>query len=762
MQAMLRRLTPVSWPISIKLFVMGLLIAVPILGAFAVLRQESINVALASAQRYAVESAQERQAYVSDTLLQANASMGAFANNATHYAQLLAILEEGAGESVLDDFDLLLQTEFITVRDAVFRSVALLDSSGVVVAASGANVTSMVGRDLTETTLFNVARAAGEINESQTMIVAPNVFGADRSDSAIQTAQIIFGRRGTIVGYLIGEVDAANAFYDAFSPDLGDYLPINTYLLATNGALFAPPAYAQQAQTSQASIATSSVLAETVSADVYSTASGEVYRYFNIVSSLSGSLTLILVSEMDADAPFNANYNLATATNVPLLIAVVALVALVAFTFERLFTLPLRQLEVAAKSAIAGDYDQPLPVARNDEFGSAGVALRDLRQHLTNTVNELEARIARRARDFEATQEISRVAAQQRDTQRLMDEVVDLIIEQFPSIYHAQVFLIDAEERFAMLRASTGEVGKALLSRGHRLAVGSVSVVGQAVAEGQVIITRNTESSQVHRPNVLLPDTRAELAIPLRVGARVIGVLDVQSKSSGSFTEDEIKVLQTMADQVAVAIENARLYEEAVSNLRAIRETSAEGTRRSWEEFVRQQQVQALIGSAGYATDTDLTPLREKALQEDRAIIGELTARDTVPVAVPMRLRGQLLGAVAWELRAQDFTEDKLLLAEELVARLTVSLDIARLFQQSQLAAERERVINEINTRLTSQTDIDEILQTAVREVGQALRAPNVTIQLNRMRRNGKPQTQNNGSANGHHNHQDAEDGDTL
>lgn len=762
MQAMFRRLTPVSWPIAIKLLMMGLLIVVPILLAFALLRQESIDVTNVNGQRYARESAGERQAHVTDVLLDANSSMGAFANNATHYAQLLTILEGGAGERVLDDFTVLLQTEFITVGDAVFESVALLDASGVVVAASGANVTTMVGRDLSASTLFNVARAAGDINESQTMIVARDVFGAERNSSTIQTGQVIFGRRGTVVGYLIGEVDAANAFYDVFSPDLDDYLPINTYLLAITGAVFAPPVYAQQAQASQASVATSSVLAETVSADVYSTASGEIYRYFNVVSSLNGSLTLILVSEMNADAPFFANGNLANAANVPLLIAVVALVALVAFTFERLFTLPLRQLEVAAKSAIAGDYDQRLPLERDDEFGSAAVALRDLRQHLINTVNELETRIARRARDFEATQEISRVAAQQRDTQRLMDEVVDLIIEQFPSIYHAQVFLMDAEERFAMLRASTGEVGKALLSRGHRLAVGSVSVVGQAAAEGQVIITRNTESSQVHRPNVLLPDTRAELAIPLRVGARVIGVLDVQSKSSGSFTEDEIKVLQTMADQVAVAIENARLYEEAVSNLRAIRETSAEGTRRSWEEFVRQQQVQALIGSAGYTTETDLTPLREQALHEDRAIIGELTARNTVPVAVPMRLRGQLLGAVAWELRAQDFTEDKLLLAEELVARLTVSLDIARLFQQSQLAAERERVINEINTRLTSQTDIDEILQTAVREVGQALRAPNVTIQLNRMRRNGKPQTQNNGSTNGHHNHQDAEDGDTL
>jgi GAF domain-containing protein len=117
-------------------------------------------------------------------------------------------------------------------------------------------------------------------------------------------------------------------------------------------------------------------------------------------------------------------------------------------------------------------------------------------------------------------------------------------------------------------------------------------------------------------------------------------------------------------------------------------------------------------------------------LQTGEPAVGEPTPQDTIPFAVPISLRGQTLGVVDWEVPAQDFSYDKVQLARELVNRLAVSLDNARLFQESQRAISRERLVNEIASKLTGQTDIDEILQTAVREVGQALRAPQVAINL--------------------------------
>ncbi|NJO83185.1 MAG: GAF domain-containing protein, partial [Blastochloris sp.] len=126
----------------------------------------------------------------------------------------------------------------------------------------------------------------------------------------------------------------------------------------------------------------------------------------------------------------------------------------------------------------------------------------------------------------------------------------------------------------------------------------------------------------------------------------------------------------------------------------------------------------------------DLSPLRRQAVVSGAVVVGPRTPRDTVPIAVPVILRDQVLGAVEWELPANDFGQDKLELAQELANRLALSLDNARLFQESRRAAERERIVNTIAAKLTAQTNIQDILQTAVREVGQALRAPQVSIQL--------------------------------
>jgi GAF domain-containing protein len=319
-----------------------------------------------------------------------------------------------------------------------------------------------------------------------------------------------------------------------------------------------------------------------------------------------------------------------------------------------------------------------------------------------------------------------------------MNQVVQLIIEKFPNIYHAQIFLLDVDRRYAVLRASTGAPGRLLLARGHRLEVGSVSVIGQVVEQRQTVVARDTTTSAVHKRNEFLPETRAELAIPLRVGEQVIGALDVQSKQSDSFSDDEITVLQIMADQVAVALENARLYQESVRRLEEVDRANRQATTHTWQEYIYGQRQRHLNSESGVATGEDLSELRRRAIAQGKPVIGEATQQGITPIAVPIQLRGQTLGAVEWELPTADLDDNKLALAQELANRLAVSLDNARLFQESQRAAERERVVSAIAAKLTPQTEINDILQTAVREVGQVLRAPQVTIRLHGGTTNGK------------------------
>jgi GAF domain-containing protein/HAMP domain-containing protein len=416
----------------------------------------------------------------------------------------------------------------------------------------------------------------------------------------------------------------------------------------------------------------------------------------------------------------------------PVLIGLVVLGAVLAL-FSRHLTDPLEDLQQAMQALGVGSFDPPVTaVARRDEIGDVARSFVDMRQQTQNLIEDLERRIARRTRDMETTQEISRFAVTQRDLQALMDDVVSLVVERFDNIYHAQIFLIDADRRFAVLRASTGSVGTELLSRGHRLAVGSISVIGQVTARGEVIVARDTASSEVHRQNEFLPETRAELAVPLQLGDEIIGALDLQSKASDTFDDEQINVLKSMANQLGIAIENTRLYQESLQRLRNIQEQSRAQTQQNWQEYMYDNRTTQLAQQAGTPTMQSFDELRQRAINTKRPIIGDETERQTIPIAVPLRLRGEVIGAIAWELPAKEYDNNKVQLAEDLAERLALSLDNTRLFEQSQRATERERLVNDISAKLTGQTDVNRILQTAVREVGQALRAPQVSIRLSR------------------------------
>ncbi|MGE5249230.1 MAG: GAF domain-containing protein [Bacteroidota bacterium] len=183
----------------------------------------------------------------------------------------------------------------------------------------------------------------------------------------------------------------------------------------------------------------------------------------------------------------------------------------------------------------------------------------------------VEAVLQRRNTYLAASSEIGRLITSTLDLQTILSRTVNLVAERF-GYYHAAIFLVEETRFYANLQEATGEAGKVMKARGHRLAVGSTSVVGEASQTGSVVLVNDTEISAIHKHNPLLPDTRAEAAIPLRVGNRIIGVLDIQSVATGAFSEDDIGVLQTLADQVAVAIDNARSYELSLQAVREMRE----------------------------------------------------------------------------------------------------------------------------------------------------------------------------------------------
>ncbi len=161
------------------------------------------------------------------------------------------------------------------------------------------------------------------------------------------------------------------------------------------------------------------------------------------------------------------------------------------------------------------------------------------------------------------TTDIAQRILTQLDLEDLLSTSVNNIEQGFDEIYHAQVFLIDPSGQNAVLRASTGDVGQSLIARGHQLAVGSTSVIGQVTQRNEYVLAGDASNDPVHRANELLPETLTELALPLRSREGVIGALDVQSTLRNAFSEEDISTLQTLADQIAIGVENARLLETA-------------------------------------------------------------------------------------------------------------------------------------------------------------------------------------------------------
>ncbi len=602
----------------------------------------------------------------------------------------------------------------------IFDRVLLVAEDGrVILAIEEGNVETLpTGADYSGSVAFEAGQTAAQLGVDQRMIVS-----TENDQLILQIVQPFYDGDEAI-GYMIGRVDREAVFFQHLQGQ-STFLPTNSYLATADGEFIAV-----DEDLSAASAAVSPIsegVAQRTGIATYQFADKDyIGHYTPIVGT-----PLALITEVSAEFSFVQDLSGTFAQGAVIVLVPLLIAAAIATAINLTLIPPLNSLKSDIESVGSGMMDSTVATAaRSDEIGSLARVFVSVRQQVADMLTDFEQRVALGVRDLQATHEVSRVAASQRDPAILMDGAVNLIVEQFSNIYHAQIFLLDYERRYAVLRASTGEAGRLLLERGHRLEVGSVSVIGQVTEEGRVVIARDTGTSDVHRANEFLPETRAELAIPLRSGSRVIGALDVQSRLSDTFHHDQVTVLRIMADQIAIAIEHARLYQESMQRMEEVRVANREMTGRTWREYMNAQRQKLLTMAAGAPQQDDLDDLRQQAVQRGVPVIGDITSRQTVPFAIPIQLRDRILGAVQWELPAADFNQDKVELAEELVNRLAISLDNARLFQESRRAINRERVVNDIAAQLFGQTDIDTILQTAVREVGQALRVPQVNIDL--------------------------------
>jgi GAF domain-containing protein/HAMP domain-containing protein len=619
----------------------------------------------------------------------------------------------------------IMRERLLALPISLFENVRLVDRNGRVLAQASRS-TPLPGDPVGPRSPAYIAGVNAALRGEDRVLSVAQI--ATSLTPIVEHTEVLRWRDGEPLGYLIVRLNNRRVFLDQITlPPNANPFNLTTFLTAANGTLIIPGGATPQLLRTANSLAVDRALDGGTGTSIYT--AGDGVEYLGYYTRLTGP-ALALVTQVPLEAARTRIDADLLPRRIALVIGVLIVMALSGVLISQWVTPTVNRLRRSVQTMAFGNLDVEVPdTDRRDELGALANNIETLRDQVRGQIQTLETSIAARVRDLDATQEISRFAATERDLQRLMDDVVNLIIKRFENIYHAQIFLIDADGQDALLRASTGDVGRELLRRGHRLGVGSVSVIGQVTSQGRLVLARDTAMSQVHKRNEFLPDTRAELAVPLRVGANIIGALDVQSRERDAFNEEQVETLQTMADQIAVAIENARLYEEVNRRLADIEERNRGATMRAWQEFMRSERQDVLTRDAGIVTEYQYPELGEAAMTTGELVVGRVTPRQTIPIAVPVMLRQQVLGIVEWEIPVGALSEDRLELARELASRLAISLDNARLFQESQRRAERERVVNEIVARLTAQNNINDILQTAVREVGQALRVP-VSIRI--------------------------------
>ena len=306
--------------------------------------------------------------------------------------------------------------------------------------------------------------------------------------------------------------------------------------------------------------------------------------------------------------------------------------------------------------------------------------------------------------------------------EKLLPNITELISKQF-GYYHVGIYLNDANNVIAFLSAANSQGGKQMILRGHQLKIGEQGVVGNAISMGQPRIISDIGNSTEYFSNPELPDTRSEIALPLKIGKNVVGALDVQSTEVSAFSEDDSRVLSLLADQVSIAIENARLIDQSRKSLAESETLYRQYLRQAWSKLPNEQNI------VGYRFNVrGASPIESRQLINDS--IDKKSEEPGGPrYSVPIKIRGETIGLLSVQIpNEKNVNDDQRDLVVAVADRVALSAENARLFEETNRRAERERLVSDITMKIRSTNDPGAMVKIALEELKQALGATKVQL----------------------------------
>lgn len=361
----------------------------------------------------------------------------------------------------------------------------------------------------------------------------------------------------------------------------------------------------------------------------------------------------------------------------------------------------------------------------------------------------------RASANLESGLAISRQLSSEQDETELLQNAVKLIRQRF-GYYQVQVFLQQGSSNEAALVASTGDLGTILLAENTSLPITTRNLVGRTLLTGEPITVR----SATNRSDMLfverLPNSVTELAVPLILNEQIIGVLDLHSTRSDVFNPEEVGVLQGVANALVLALmgsrfntqqkqitlENSRIRQANETSLRDLERLNRQLTGQSWTEYVRDTGAVTgvTLSEQSFRPGAEWTPTMTQAVQQQH-VVSSVMVNGQRQITVPIELRGEVVGVMELELPATAFARETVELLRLVSERLALSLDNARLFEESQETTLQEQRINDIVSGYQTADSIESLLQMTLEGLSDALGTQTSSIRLGNM--NVQPVTTN-------------------
>ena len=377
-------------------------------------------------------------------------------------------------------------------------------------------------------------------------------------------------------------------------------------------------------------------------------------------------------------------------------------------------------------------------VEGKDEIAKLGNTFNRMTKKLKNSLLELEERVQERTAELAASMQVSEQRAHQfeaitlvsnaissiRSIDEVLPKITELISQQF-GYYHAGIFLNDLNNEYAILNAANSDGGKRMLQRGHQLKIGEQGIVGYAISTGKPRIALDVGDDAVYFDNPDMPNTRSEMALPLKIGTDIVGALDVQSTEASAFSEDDISVLSLLADQVSLAIENARLFDQSRKSLAESEALYRQFLRQAWNRLPKEQNLAGFRYNIRGASPIEFKPATDSASTSKQEENESQATNHSVPIAI----RGETIGTLSIQVPdTKSINEDQMYLVNAVAERLALSVENARLFDETTRRAERERLVTDITAKMRSTNNPDAMIQTTLNELKTALGATKVQL----------------------------------